>query len=118
MSAVIDKNTKSALAAVAPLAAVVLLAAGAASLCAQTAKGVISGPVGPSPYTVVRSWHQPFSAPGLAFGGNSGVFAESPDRIFIAQRGETRCPTRCPPVSPTLPAPLESTFSPTSSTAS
>ena len=52
--------------------------------------------VGPSPYTVVRGWHEPFAAEGFAFGGNSGVFAESPDRIFIAQRGETRLPDSVP----------------------
>ena len=55
------------------------------------------GPVGPSPYDVVRGWHQPFAEPGFAFGGNSGVFAESPDRIFVAQRGEFRLPTPVPP---------------------
>lgn len=69
---------------------------------AQTAapsKAVISGPVGPSPYEVVRGWAKPFSQPGFAFGGNSGVFADTPDRIIIAQRGETR-----------LPNPLPSTF--------
>ena len=33
---------------------------------------------------------------GFAFGGTSGVFAESPDRIFIAQRGETRLPIPIP----------------------
>jgi hypothetical protein len=27
------------------------------------------GPVGPSPYDVVRAWHKPFSAPGFTFGG-------------------------------------------------
>ena len=56
-----------------------------------------TGPVGPSPYDVVRGWHQPFAQAGYAFGGNSGVFAESPDRIFIAQRGETRLPSPVPP---------------------
>jgi len=60
-------------------------------------KAIISGPVGPSPYDVVRGWHKPFAAPGFAFGGNSGIFAESPDRIFIAQRGETRLPDPVPP---------------------
>jgi hypothetical protein len=60
-------------------------------------KAIISGPVGPSPYNVVRAWHQPFAASGFAFGGNSGVFAESPDRIFVAQRGETRLPDPVPP---------------------
>ena len=62
---------------------------------AQTA-AVPQGPVGPSPYTVVRGWQKPFAAPGYAFGGNSGVFAESPDRIFIAQRGEFRVPEPTP----------------------
>jgi hypothetical protein len=61
------------------------------------AQAVVSGPVGPSPYDVVRHWHRPFAAPGYAFGGNSGVFAESPDRIFVAMRGETRLPDPIPP---------------------
>jgi hypothetical protein len=45
---------------------------------------------------VVRGWQKPFAAPGFAFGGNSGVFAESPDRIWIAQRGEFRLPEPLP----------------------
>src|SRR5687768_10982180 len=52
---------------------------------------------GPSPYQIVSRWHQPFSDPGFAFGGNSGIFAESPDRIFILQRGETKLPDPIPP---------------------
>lgn len=60
-------------------------------------KAVISGPVGPSPYNIVRGWHKPFAEPGFAFGGNSGVFAESPDRIFVAQRGEAKLPDPVPP---------------------
>ena len=58
---------------------------------------VAEGPVGPSPYDVVRGWHKPFAEPGFAFGGNSGVFAESPNRIFVAQRGESRLPDPVPP---------------------
>jgi hypothetical protein len=64
---------------------------------AQTNVAVVDGPIGPSPYDVVRGWHKPFAAPGFAFGGNSGVFAESPDRIFVAQRGEFQLPTPVPP---------------------
>lgn len=64
---------------------------------ATRAQVVPEGPVGPSPYDVVRGWHTPFAEPGFAFGGNSGVFAESPDRIFIAQRGEFRLPDPLPP---------------------
>jgi hypothetical protein len=63
----------------------------------QGAQANLRGPVGPSPYDVVRGWHKPFSQPGFTFGGNSGVFAESPNRIFIAQRGETRLPDPVPP---------------------
>jgi len=73
--------------------AVVLLAALATPLASQD---VERGPVGPSPYEIVSGWHQPFAEHGYAFGGNSGVFAESPDRIFIAQRGETRLPSPIP----------------------
>ena len=86
----IAKYTKPALAAA-------LAAAGFATLYAQTPKATISGPVGPSPYTVVRNWHQPFSDPGFTFGGNSGVFAESPNRILVAQRGEYKLPDPVPP---------------------
>jgi hypothetical protein len=67
------------------------------TLFAQSVPGVISGPVGPSPYDIVRFWHKPFARPGYAFGGNSGVFAESPDRIFVAQRGEFKLPDPVPP---------------------
>jgi hypothetical protein len=74
-----------------------LLATFAAAALAQSPKAVVSGPVGPSPYDVIRGWLKPFAPPGFAFGGNSGVFAESPDRIFIAQRGETRLPDPLPP---------------------
>ena len=52
--------------------------------------------VGPSPYDVISGWHEPFAQPGYAFGGNSGVFAESPDRIFVLQRGATRLPDPVP----------------------
>ena len=55
------------------------------------------GPIGPSPYDVVEGWLKPFAGEGFALGGNSGVFAESPDRIFVLQRGETRLPYPVPP---------------------
>jgi hypothetical protein len=67
-----------------------------AMLQAQSRQGVISGPTGPSPYDIVRYWHKPFAEPGFAFGGNSGVFAESPNRILVAQRGEFRLPDPVP----------------------
>ncbi len=75
--------------------AVILMLAGQVSVL--LAQDVEEGPVGPSPYNIVSGWHTPFAGAGYAFGGNSGVFAESPDRIFIAQRGETRLPIPIPP---------------------
>jgi hypothetical protein len=81
---------------VARFAALLALAASVPALLAQSPQGVISGPVGPSPYDIVRGWHKPFAKPGFAFGGNSGVFAESPDRIFVAQRGEFKMPDPVP----------------------
>jgi hypothetical protein len=63
---------------------------------AAPSKAVISGPVGPMPYDIVHAWAKPFSAPGFAFGGNSGVFVDTPDRIIVAQRGETRLPNPVP----------------------
>lgn len=90
------------LALVAALAAVPALRAQApapatAKPAAPAPPPVIMGPTGPSPYDIVRGWHKPFAAPGFAFGGNSGVFAESPDRILVAQRGEFRLPSPVPP---------------------
>src|SRR3977135_2723689 len=85
------------------LAALAVMASGgrdaleAQSRTPAPSKAVISGPVGPSPYDIVRGWHKPFAEPGYAFGGNSGLFAESPNRIFVAQRGETRLPDPIPP---------------------
>jgi NHL repeat len=77
--------------------ALLALSASVPPLLAQVTQAVMTGPVGPSPYDVVRGWHKPFAQPGFAFGGNSGVFAESPNRILIAQRGEARLPDPIPP---------------------
>ncbi|MGE3513001.1 MAG: hypothetical protein AB7N65_29410 [Vicinamibacterales bacterium] len=66
------------------------------TLLAQQPQAELRGTVGPSPYNVVRGWHKPFAAAGFAFGGNSGVFAETPDRIWVAQRGEARLPDPVP----------------------
>jgi hypothetical protein len=67
-----------------------------AVLCLARVASQESGPTDPSPYDVVEAWHKPFAKPGFAHGGNSGLFAESPDRIFVAQRGETRLPIPIP----------------------
>ncbi|MBM3779033.1 MAG: hypothetical protein FJW23_12510 [Acidimicrobiia bacterium] len=74
--------------------AFLLAPAAGALLLGQAA---IRDPIGPSPYDVVGGWPTPFAEPGFAFGGHSSVWAESPDRIFVAQRGETRLPDPTPP---------------------
>ena len=66
-------------------------------LSVQTfAQGNARGNIGESPYDVIRYWAEPFQEFGFGFGGNSGVWAESPDRIIIAQRGETHLPYPLP----------------------
>ena len=67
-----------------------------ASATGVAQQGNARGPIGETPYNIVSGWHQPFAENGYSFGGNSGVFAESPDRIFIAQRGETVLPYPLP----------------------
>ena len=71
----------------------IALALAAPALAQQ---GNARGPIGESPYDIISGWHKPFQEKGFAFGGNSGVWAESPDRIIIAQRGETILPYPVP----------------------
>ena len=46
------------------------------------------------PYDVVRDWPRPsrLAGPGRIFGSTSGIWAESPDRVFVAVRGEIILP--------------------------
>src|SRR5688572_31266348 len=53
------------------------------------------GPIGPSPYEAVDGWLKPFD-PGFTFGGNVGVQPDTPNRIFILQRGSTQLPNPVP----------------------
>ena len=77
-------------------ASALLMLVGQVSTLGAQSTGPIEGPVGPSPYNIISGWHKPFAEEGFAFGGSSGVFAESPNRIFVAQRGETRLPAPIP----------------------
>lgn len=55
------------------------------------------GIIGPSPYQFnTQGWMQPFAEDGFSWGGNSGVFVQSKDRIFFLQRGETELPNPIP----------------------
>ena len=49
-----------------------------------------------APYEEVEGWLKPFAGEGFAFSGNSGVFAESPNCMFILQRGKIRLPDPVP----------------------
>src|SRR6185436_17956302 len=48
---------------------------------------------------VVANWPQPlsFAKPGYIWGSTGGIFAETPNRIFIANRGELKLPATLPP---------------------
>ncbi|HVS90165.1 MAG TPA: peptidyl-alpha-hydroxyglycine alpha-amidating lyase family protein [Candidatus Acidoferrum sp.] len=48
------------------------------------------------PYAVVDGWPQPLGHPGWTWGSQGGVFAESPNRIYILQRGELPIPEKAP----------------------
>ena len=48
------------------------------------------------PYDIVENWPQPWSKAGYIWGSQPGVFAESPNRIFIASRGEIKLPEKLP----------------------
>jgi DNA-binding beta-propeller fold protein YncE len=46
------------------------------------------------PYEVVANWPQPWSGPGYIWGSQPGVFAETPNRVFIVARGEIKLPAQ------------------------
>ena len=50
------------------------------------------------PYDVVQGWPMPlgYAKPGYIWGSTGGIFAESPNRIFIANRGELKLPDKLP----------------------
>lgn len=51
---------------------------------------------GESPYIAEPEWLEPFSEPGFIWGSHPGLFVESPDRIFVIQRGELHVPEPLP----------------------
>ena len=53
------------------------------------------------PYEVVPDWPQPLHHDGWRWGVTEGIWAESPDRIWVLQRGEIYVPK--PPSRPTEP---------------
>ena len=74
-------------------ALVMLLGFGMLATLAVSQKG---GEEETGPYDVVSNWPQPFAKEGYIQGSQGGVFAESPNRIFIANRGELKKPDPLP----------------------
>lgn len=67
-------------------------------LTATTATASAQPEAGPSPYNFnTQTWMQPFAQEGFSWGGTSGVYVESEERIFVLQRGETELPDPLPP---------------------
>ncbi len=48
------------------------------------------------PYEVADGWPVPLGHAGFTWGSMGGVFAESPDRIYVLQRGELPIPPKAP----------------------
>ena len=48
------------------------------------------------PYDAAAGWPLPLPDKGYIWGSTGGIFAESPNRIFIANRGELKLPEKLP----------------------
>ncbi|HKF65043.1 MAG TPA: peptidyl-alpha-hydroxyglycine alpha-amidating lyase family protein [Vicinamibacterales bacterium] len=48
-------------------------------------------------YYNVQTWPSDFATPGYVRASNSGIFVESPDRIYLITRGEVKLPNPLPP---------------------
>src|SRR5258705_549119 len=46
------------------------------------------------PYEVIDKWPTPWAKQGYIWGSQPGIFAETPNRIFIAARGELKLPEK------------------------
>src|SRR6202011_5064630 len=48
------------------------------------------------PYDVAGNWPVPLGHAGYTWGSMGGIFAESPDRIYVLMRGELPVPEKAP----------------------
>ena len=85
--------TVSMLSAPVPIQSQIEKDAGLGVLSSNSQKG---GEEETGPYEVVPKWPQPFARQGYIQGSQGGVFAETPNRIFIANRGEIKLPEKLP----------------------
>ena len=58
--------------------------------------GVHGGEDETGPYDLADNWPRPFARSGYMWGSQGGVFAETPDRIFLLNRGELKIPVKVP----------------------
>src|SRR6266508_3879665 len=58
--------------------------------------GVHGGEDETGPYELARNWPQPFARQGYVWGSQGGVLADTPDRIFLLNRGELKRPAEVP----------------------
>jgi hypothetical protein len=65
-------------------------------LSAQKSGSEKGGEEETGPYEVVQQWPQPWAKTGYIWGSQPGIFAQSPNRIFIAARGELKLPDPLP----------------------
>ena len=61
---------------------IVLLAIGGFAQTSQKGGGDITGP-----YDVVAGWPQNWCGDGFQIGSTAGIWAESPDRVYVFARG-------------------------------
>src|SRR5438132_123551 len=78
------------------LTTIVCVALLSASASLQQKNAVKGGENESGPYAVVANWPQPFAKPGYIQGSQGGIFAESPDRIYVLNRGELKVPEKLP----------------------
>jgi peptidylamidoglycolate lyase len=82
------------------LVAVLSSFSGGALAHAQVARGAAQKQAGgeeeTGPYDVASGWPQTLGHPGWTWGSQGGVFAETPNRIYIANRGELPIPEKAP----------------------
>jgi NHL repeat len=71
------------------LALALIVSAGLTAASAIQEKG---GEQETGPYDVVEQWPAPWAKQGYIWGSQPGIFAETPDRIFIVERGELKLP--------------------------
>jgi DNA-binding beta-propeller fold protein YncE len=72
----------------------VVLAFGALSTRASLQVSAKGGEDETGPYEVVKGWPQTWAPQGYIWGSQPGILAETPDRVFVVERGEIKMPDK------------------------